>query len=251
MEWSIFEHGHPCVNIENKRFEEISYLLLSPKGTDPKQSTIIYYHGWHSSKEFKRFEAMTLASFGYRVIVPDALYHGERGTIDYDAPDSIDRYLWEIIVQSIKESGRFIVHLDESYGIQEEQIVVMGCSMGAMIAAGVFSNNPQIKGLTSISGLNAWGKAIMQGAMPNPGEYKDLIHQLDLYENLGRLNERPILMLHGMDDNLLPIDLQRDFYEKAKEINSRVEMAEYDQVGHRFTMNMMQKLIVWLDFYSK
>lgn len=247
MEWAIFEQEHPFVTMESKRFNEIPYLLATPKGMGSNQPTVVYYHGWHSSKEFKRFEAMTIASFGYRVIVPDALFHGERGTIDYDAPDSIDRYLWEIIFQSVQESDGFLAHLKDAYGINAENVVVMGSSMGAMTAAGVFSKHPGIQGLASISGLNAWEKAVKQGAMPSAGGYAALIGGYDLYGNLERIQQRPVLILHGIEDSALPIGLQREFYEAAKPMNDRVEMVEYEQVGHRFTMNMMQKLMMWLD----
>ncbi len=247
MEWSIFEREHPGVKVEEKQFDEIPYLSFVPKSGQGERPTVIYYHGWHSSKEFKRFEAMLIASFGYRVIVPDALYHGERGIVDYDAPGSIDRYLWEIIFQSVEESERFISHLEEAYGIQAEQVFVMGSSMGAMIAAGVFSKNPRIKGLASVSGLLAWEKALKQGAMPEAGAYAELIQQYDLHRNPERMQKRPVLILHGVEDNALPIELQREFYQAAKGEYSQVEMVEYDQVGHRFSMNMMQKLMMWLD----
>lgn len=247
MEWSIFEREHPGVKVEEKQFDEIPYLSFVPKSGERKRPTVIYYHGWHSSKEFKRFEAMVIASFGYRVIVPDALYHGERGNIDYDAPGSIDRYLWEIIFQAVEESDQFLSHLKEAYGIQTEEVIVMGSSMGAMIAAGVFSKNPKIKGLASISGLLAWEKALKQGAMPEVGNYVDLIQKYDLYSNQERIQKRPVLILHGIDDNALPIELQREFYQAVKEEKSQVEMVEYDEVGHRFSMNMMQKLMIWLD----
>lgn len=251
MEWSIFEQEHPFVSIESNRFEEIPYLSVTPKSWEGELPTIIYYHGWHSSKEFKRFEAMLISSFGYRVIVPDALYHGERGIIDYDDPESLDRYLWEIILKSVTESDRLFAHLHDKYGIKEEKIVVMGSSMGAMTAAGVFAKQEKIKGVATISGVNAWSRAIEQGVMPKAGADENLIEKFDLLIHKERIGRRPVLILHGAEDHSLPIDLQRGFFEEVKTNNNHVRMVEYDDVGHRFTMNMMQKLMMWLNEYME
>lgn len=250
MEWSIFEHEHPFVKIESNCYEEIPYLCVTPKNMDGGLPTIIYYHGWHSSKEFKRFEAMMISSFGYRVIVPDALYHGERGSIDYDDPESLDRYLWEIIANSVTESDRFFAHLQNNYGIEDDQIVVMGSSMGAMTAAGVFAKHQKIRGVATISGANAWSRAIEQGVMPKAGAYAELVEKFDLLEHKERIGKRPVLILHGVDDKPLPVDLQREFLKAVKTTATDVQMVEYDDVGHRFTMNMMQKLMMWLNEMS-
>lgn len=247
MEWSVFEQQHPGVEITKNTFCETPYLKFTPKNIDVDLPTIILYHGWHSSKEFKRFDAMLLASFGYPVIVPDALFHGERGAIDYDAPSSLDQYLWKIIFQSVEESDRLISHLHQVHGIKEERMVVMGSSMGAMTASGVFAKHEKLKGLAALNGLNAWSVAIKKGAMPKSELFADLIEQYDLLAHRERIQNRPVLLMHGVEDQSIPIQLQRDFYEEVKSEGDHVQMVEFDQVGHRVTMNMMQKLVMWLN----
>lgn len=247
MEWCIFEQEHPGVTVTKNIFCEIPYLKVTPKMIEKDLPTIILYHGWHSSKEFKRFDAMILASFGYPVIVPDALFHGERGSIDYDAPSSLDQYLWKIIFQSIEESDRLISHLHQVYGIKEEQLVVMGSSMGAMTASGVFAKHEKVKGLAAISGLNAWSNAIEVGAMPKCESYAELIARYDLLAHKEKIAKRPVLLMHGIEDQSIPIQLQRNFYKEVKSEGDHVQMVEYDQVGHRVSMNMMQKLMMWLN----
>lgn len=39
---------------------------------------VIYYHGWQSSKELVLTQARKLAKKGIRVLLPDAMNHGER-----------------------------------------------------------------------------------------------------------------------------------------------------------------------------
>ena len=50
---------------------------------------VIFYHGWTSTKELQSLRGHILAAYGYDVLIPEAVHHGERGIIDYeDNPDS-------------------------------------------------------------------------------------------------------------------------------------------------------------------
>lgn len=76
MAWSIFQYESEFVTIERIEINNIPCLKFKPKGACGILPTIIYYHGWHSSKEFQRFTATTYACYGYQVIVPDAINLG-------------------------------------------------------------------------------------------------------------------------------------------------------------------------------
>lgn len=41
---------------------------------------VIYYHGWQTSKELVLTQARKIANEGVRVVLPDAMNHGERKT---------------------------------------------------------------------------------------------------------------------------------------------------------------------------
>lgn len=43
-----------------------------------------FYHGWTSTKELQSLRGHILAAYGYDVIIPEAINHGERGLIDYE-----------------------------------------------------------------------------------------------------------------------------------------------------------------------
>ena len=66
-------------SIRKRHFNQIPLLEVYPTDhiNDPLP-TIIYYHGWHSSKEVVLTNARKLADAGFRVFAPDALNHGER-----------------------------------------------------------------------------------------------------------------------------------------------------------------------------
>lgn len=43
------------------------------------KGVVLFYHGWSSQKEFQAVRGRILASYGYDVIIPDAVNHGHRG----------------------------------------------------------------------------------------------------------------------------------------------------------------------------
>ena len=40
------------------------------------KGVVLFYHGWSSQKEFQAVRGRILASYGYDVIIPDAVNHG-------------------------------------------------------------------------------------------------------------------------------------------------------------------------------
>ena len=66
------------------------------------KGVVLFYHGWSSQKEFQAVRGRILASYGYDVVIPDAVNHGCRGTLDYESkivyPD-----FWQTIFQNMTE----------------------------------------------------------------------------------------------------------------------------------------------------
>ncbi len=227
----------------------IPCLKFKPKDAKGLLPTIVYYHGWHSSKEFKKFQAMAIASFGYQLIVPDALYHGERNAIDHDDPQNIERYLWEIILQSVNESGKFIERVVKNHEADPTRIGVMGSSMGAITAGGVFVENIDLKCLVGFNGTFTWKEAIKRNHLPTSLNDKDLIEYYDPMSNRDKIRERAISILHGVDDTSVPINTQRLFYNKMLSFYSKnpgkFELIEYSKIDHKITTGMLEGTITW------
>lgn len=249
--WSIFPYENHFIDITREEINGIPCLRFAPKGQGGPYPTMINYHGWHSSKDFKRFESMTIASHGYQVIVPDALYHGDRGAIDHDNPQNLERFLWDIILQSVKESGGFIEEIINRYQADPEHIGIMGDSMGAITAGGVFAVNPGLKCLIGLNGAFAWQEAINRKNLPDAGQQNlELIKHCDLMNNQDKLRERALLMLHGTEDTSVSVDNQRYFYNKIQPLYTkhpeRLSLMEASGVNHRTTTGMLERAIIWL-----
>ena len=254
MVWSIFEYENSFITITREEINAVPCLKFEPKGYEGLLPTVIYYHGWHSSKDAKRFEAQVIASNGYQVIVPDALHHGDRDAIDHDNQQNLEIYLWEIILQSVKESKKFIEVIINEHEADSTRIGIMGSSMGAITAGGIFAHNPDVKCLVGFNGIFAWQEAIKINHLPSTSEVNmELIKHYDLMTNGDKIKERAILILHGTEDTSVPIESQRLFFNKMiplyiKDPN-KLEFIEESNVNHRVTTGMLQEAVTWFKKY--
>ncbi|MBB6216568.1 hypothetical protein HNQ80_002670 [Anaerosolibacter carboniphilus] len=250
MVWSIFKHENSFITTTREEINGVPCLKLKPNNSKGLLPTVINYHGWHSNKDFKRFESLVIASHGYQVFVPDALHHGDKDPIDHDDPENLGKYLWKIILQSVKESKKFIEQIINNHEADSTRIGIIGDSMGAITAGGVFVYNLDLKCLVGYIGTFAWQEAIKVNHLPpiNQGN-RELIEYYDPMNNEDKIKDRAILMLNGTDDTSLPINSQRGFFNKMlplyKQNTSKFELVEVANVNHLITTGMLERAVMW------
>lgn len=70
--------------------------------------------------------------------------------------------------------------------------------------------------------------------------------------NLDLIINRPTLLLHGFNDQVVKIDSQMVFYEKIRPLysdQSSIQLIEYINLGHFVTTNMMEEAAIWFKKY--
>lgn len=239
-EESINIKGIPCIRLVSKNKKE-------------PFSTIILYHGWSSTKENQRFRGFILSSLGYQVIIPDGIYHGERNPIDYSDINSGPKYFWKVILNNIEEFDILMEQLINKYNANPNNIAVMGHSMGGFTSAGVFTHNENIKTAVILNGSFNWkmsNEIFLEQLIVNATiEEESLIERLDPINNLHKLVDRPLLMLHGAEDDVVSKIPQKAFYQKIKPLykdKTKIELIEYPCLKHFVTTNMMEDGAKWI-----
>jgi len=250
MERSIFEYENDYILQTKEKIGDIPFLKFKPKDQNGILPSIIYYHGWASSKEHKIFESQIISSFGYQVIVPDALYHGERNLIDYDDPFSFNKYAWEIVGNTIIESKSFIDKIIKEHDADPDRICVMGSSMGSFSAGGLFVSNPKLKCLIAFNGGFSWNEFLEKRLKLYDEDY---IKEFNPICNLDKLNNRAILMLHGKEDTSVPIECQRNFYNAAMSFYidnpEKLKLIEFSGINHIISASMLQNAITFIKMF--
>ena len=210
------------IDEERHNIDGIPVIRLVPKFTKEPLPTIIFYHGWSSTKEVQLMRGMILASFGYQVIIPDAINHGERGRVDYGNPADVVKYFWPTILNNMDEYIKIKNYAINNFNADGDSLGVSGHSMGGFTASGIFTYNKEIKSLVILNGSANWTGAnfIFKGLLP--GETPELLKEeeakissIDPMNHLDKLIDRPILILHGGADSVVDIKSQKDFYRTA------------------------------------
>ena len=89
--------------IQREKWGNIPVLHMYNETMSETTSTVFFLHGHLSAKEHNLHYAYQLVKQGIRVILPDAIYHGERD----ENLSELDLTLkfWDIVMKSIEEVG--------------------------------------------------------------------------------------------------------------------------------------------------
>lgn len=237
---------------------DIPLIIMRPIENRQVYPTLIFYHGWTSKKEFQRFRGYILASLGYQVVIPDAIYHGERGEIEYYAKENAGRF-WEVVLQNLNEFTELTEALIESYNADKDRIGVTGHSMGGFTSAGLFAENKSIKTAVVVNGSFDWIKSneIFKRTLgineePYFKELEKRVIRRTPSDRIESLLERPLLILHGGADMVVDIRPQKEFYDKLRENykeNEGLKMVTYQNLGHFMSVNMVEEMSKWFGKY--
>lgn len=242
--------------VEKKiKMQEIPAVIFRPKEVKGSIPTIVFYHGWSSSKELQRLRGFILASVGYQVVIPDAVYHGERNPLpQYDGVAAM-KFFWDVIFNNIEEFKIIKSEMVLDYNADPKRIAVMGNSMGGFTSAGIFVRDEDIKTLIVLNGCCGWedfNSNIEVTTSDKIEAIREKVKDMDPMNNLNMLKDRPILLLHGDSDIVVPVGSQRIFYNKLKPLygdKDKIKLIEYPRLNHFVTTNMMEESINWLGKY--
>lgn len=162
---------------------------------------VIFYHGFTSSKLVYSYFAVALAQAGMRVIMPDAVDHGSRFTGDESR--RLQRF-WPILLQNFAEFPALCTAIKEQGWVADERLAVAGASMGGMTALGISARYREVKSAACLMGSGYFVQLsqILYPSSLTPGEQ---LAQWDISHQLQRLADRPLLLWHGDEDDVVPV----------------------------------------------
>ena len=255
---TILAYAKDFISMEKVEINHIPCLKFKPREAKELLPTVLYYHGWGSNKENQTFKASIIACNGYQVIVPDSIYHGERNHIDHNATGIMEKYFWEVVLNSVEESKHLIGEIIRYHEADSNRIGIMGHSMGGFISSGAFCINKKIKCMINYNGSCAWVRAdeiFRKMYNQQPANEKEIsrLRKYDLIKHHEVLKLRPILILHGAADTSVPIDSQRIFYKEIsslyKEKPEKLTFIEYPRLDHYMGVGMLEEGILWFKRY--
>lgn len=237
--------------IEERRITIKGIPCLSVVADTAPKGVIIFYHGWSSTKELQSLRGRILAAYGYDVLIPEAVHHGERGTIDYTAPEAYALF-WKTILQNVEEAGCLLDYIGGAY--PDLPVFVMGHSLGGFSALGVLTWQERVQAAVALNGSGWWNESERRFRsalhIDIPEGYEALLAEIDRYDPYGhteRLAGKAVLALHGGSDPTVDKEAQLLFVEKLRRQGLACSLILYEGLGHFVTTNMLGDALSWLE----
>lgn len=205
-----------------KKIPVLEVALANQK--DQALPLIVYYHGWQSRKELSLTQARKLAKKGFRVVLPDAMNHGERKTGAISAIPSMT--FWSSIQFNIIEFSLIVRYFQKRQLIQEQRIGVGGVSMVGITTCALLTQHQEIQAAACMMGTPAPQEYIQQIIrrantmniyIPNDLSFVlSWVVNYDLSLKSEKIANRPVLFWHGTEDKKIPYGEVADFYDRIK-----------------------------------
>ncbi|MFC3040635.1 esterase [Virgibacillus xinjiangensis] len=227
---------------------------------DDALPTVTYFHGFTSAKEHNLPLAYLLAGKGFRVVLPDSKFHGEREGGESDMKKQVS--FWDIVIQNVKELKDIKDHLETSGLLEDGRIGVAGTSMGGITTSAALAQYPWIRTAAVLMGspkITVYAKTLVEsfkkvGDLPITEDmigslYKQL-EDYDLSENPEKLSQRPLLFWHGESDAVVPFDHSFTFYEQVEgeyTDKDKIQFIKEENRGHKVSRQAVLETAKWFE----
>lgn len=251
------------IGIHHRTIAAMPCLVIVDQSKENKPlPTVTYFHGFTSAKEHNLPLAYLMAEEGFRVILPDSMYHGERETEISRIKKQIS--FWDIVMQNVMELKAIREELDSESLILDGRFGIAGTSMGGITTAAALTQYPWIKTAGILMGspkITTYAKTLVDSfkKMGNLPVTDDVIEHLyvqleqyDLSNQVDKLNERPVLFWHGENDPVVPFDHSYTFYEDAKQHytnQERIRFIKEANRDHKVSRYAILETVKWFKTY--
>ena len=226
---------------------------------DVKRPLMLFVHGFESTKERNVQYGYMLAEKGFRVLLPEAIYHGER-----HEKQNMNTKFWEIVIRTIGELPAIKDAYVEKGLVDESRIAVGGTSMGGIVTLGAMAKYDWISFGVSMMGTPAYVdfakyqlRLLEQayGEFPMSQEQIEAqlaaLRQYDVTEQLDSWKPRPLFFWHGKADTTVPYQASIDFYSRLKPIYDKKGIALHytldEKAGHAVPNDAVIEMVSWVE----
>jgi len=249
------------VIIENKKIAHIPVLqVVRRERRGEKLPLVIFVHGFTSAKEHNLHFGYLLAEAGYRVILPDALYHGERA--ENISERELQFSFWQIVLNEIKEIAAIKDELVRDGLVDEQRVGLAGTSMGGITTFGALTQYSWIKVAVSLMGTPCYKTFLelqigelrkSRSELPLSDDElekeKGRLAVYDLSLQPEKLKKRPLFIWHGKLDQVVPYQYTYEFYNKIKplyaEDEASLKFISDARAGHKVTREAFLETVKW------
>lgn len=197
----------------------------------PRWPVIFLMHWLQSDKSLADMFAPDWAKYGYAVLAIDGIHKGERlkpgrSILETEIKDT----LWNL-TQQVIDSRRGIDFLGTRDDIDLNRLGYFGISMGSMTGAIATAVDDRFKVVVLADGAGDFSVVFRKTEIPEVQEIVrqieakgytleeafDLLKPVDPVEYVGHISPRPVLLINGKKDELLPYEAMESFHNAANQ----------------------------------
>jgi hypothetical protein len=208
-------------------------------------------HGLGGRKEGLLPTLYAFARHGMRAAALDARRHGERPGAEEREDRLAQDYLgtmYEMISGTAKDIGALLDHLGD------ERAAIHGISLGGYIAFAAMLDEPRLAVAAVAMGSPDWLGPLRESGIDLEGPIAAALKQINPLDRAEfTYPPRPLLMLHGTDDDVVSAAGVQALYERLRPSYAaapeRLELALFPGLGHEYTTEMLERSIAWTKRY--
>lgn len=232
----------------NLRGERVAVLLTLPRG-EPPFPVVLLAHGFEHDKDgVARQLARPLADVGLASLAIDLPFHGERpGPPEKMFPKKHPEESYRNVVNAVMDLRQAIDLAEQLRDLHTSRgVLAAGYSMGAWLVTLAAGADRRINGMVlMVAGSAAITAETREAEGPGLAERLDLVHRYPVLRHnaaIARFGPRPLLMLNGRKDVLVPQERAKALYAAAREPK---ESRWYD-AGHLLPAPAYREAAEWL-----
>ncbi|MEK3887413.1 esterase [Bacillus sp. FSL K6-3431] len=251
------------IEIHKDSVKDIPLLHVVKAGNYDKMLPLVFFvHGFTSAKEHNLHFAYLLAEKGFRVILPEANFHGERNNAV--SVEKMTYHFWDIVIQMVAELDMIKKEYAIKGFIDVERIGVVGTSMGGIVTLGALGQYKWIKAAVSLMGSPNYEQFsrsqithLKEAGVKIPFTDKQLeekfalLQTYDISKQPDLVGGRPLLFWHGKKDPVVPFQPTYEFYENIKnqykENPANIKFIVDQDAAHKVSREALLKTVSWFD----
>ena len=207
--------------------ERVPALLCVPNNAVQPLPCIVLLHGLGQDKSLIDDIHPRYMESGYAMICIDSQYRGERkrpGT-SFISPNMFETR--QIFAQTVVDARRAVDYLVTREDIDPDRIVLLGASMGGILGVTVAAHEPRIRGALLLYAGGNLRRLLAESKIIYPrttwwrsalaGVSGVILRETDPVRHIGGVSPRPVLMINGRRDTVVPPRCAEELYAAARE----------------------------------
>lgn len=213
--------GYEDVWITTEDGVRLHAWFMPARGLAPGEQApaILHAHGNAGNVSFHDSFSDFLTAHGFHVLLFD--YRG------YGRSDSA-RPLRRAALA--KDTRAALAHLFERPDVDPDRVGVLGVSLGAVFALDAAAADERVRAVVSLSAFSGW-RAIAGDVLPVLGPML-MPPGLDPADSAARLGDRPLLIMHGERDEIIPVRHAGLIYTAAQQAGVPAQLWTHPQGDH-------------------